>query len=359
LAIRYYDSWEKNVIYDLIVVGNGLAAQIFLFELFNVNNSQNFSIAQIYSEMIAPPTSLRSTATVSLAGIEEGISPLGDELRTSYFLFLEFLKKHNPSGVEQVDHFLLGSNATNLEKLKQRYCANGSLTKISSSLFKHECEGIVEKAYLISPHAYHTWFQDQLSKTSLVQIKNFLKSFKKNSAGLFECELLSGEVIISKKLLLATGAYARVFGDFHGVPEANKTQVVAGSFLERTTQINRDSFHVSIDGHNLLYRSSEKKLVLGSVSLKGQSLAVDYGALDDILKLFKNILSLPLGETLGDISDFQSITGLRSKAFQRRPVFSEIATVPSLYFLGGYYKNGYTFAHLGAKEMLNQILLTL
>lgn len=43
------------MVYDLIVVGNGLAAQTFLFELFrhlksDVKKSQNFSVAQIFSE---------------------------------------------------------------------------------------------------------------------------------------------------------------------------------------------------------------------------------------------------------------------------------------------------------------------
>jgi hypothetical protein len=62
---------EKRVIYDLIVVGNGLAAQTFLFELFNqhgeVVKSQNFSVAQVAAEGIAPACSLRTTATVSLS----------------------------------------------------------------------------------------------------------------------------------------------------------------------------------------------------------------------------------------------------------------------------------------------------
>jgi hypothetical protein len=69
------------VIYDLIVVGNGIAAQTFLFELFtklDVKKRQNFSVAQIYSEDIALSCSLRTTATVSLNGIEEGVSDLGN-----------------------------------------------------------------------------------------------------------------------------------------------------------------------------------------------------------------------------------------------------------------------------------------
>ncbi|MBC7427004.1 MAG: hypothetical protein H7336_00240, partial [Bacteriovorax sp.] len=67
------DSNSQKNIYDLAVIGNGIAAQYFLWNLSgNYGNSgtesksQNFSIAHIYSKEIAPPCSLRSSATVSL-----------------------------------------------------------------------------------------------------------------------------------------------------------------------------------------------------------------------------------------------------------------------------------------------------
>ena len=76
-------------IYDLAVIGNGIAAHSFLWNLSNteVSRSQNFSIAHIYSEKLAPACTLRSSATVSLNGIEADVSTLGNDMREAFFMF--------------------------------------------------------------------------------------------------------------------------------------------------------------------------------------------------------------------------------------------------------------------------------
>ena len=88
-------------IYDLAVIGNGIAAQSFLWNLSQKESkSQNFSIAHIYSEKLAPACTLRSSATVSLNGIDEDVSALGNDMRESFFLFDELFKKYRTDGVE-------------------------------------------------------------------------------------------------------------------------------------------------------------------------------------------------------------------------------------------------------------------
>jgi len=84
--------------YDILLIGNGLSAKVFLFELLHSDeiNCQNLAIAQVFCENLAPSCSLRSTASVSLNGIEEGISPLGDLLSKSFDSFVSFNQSYRP-----------------------------------------------------------------------------------------------------------------------------------------------------------------------------------------------------------------------------------------------------------------------
>ncbi|MGZ3807564.1 MAG: hypothetical protein ACXVCE_05720, partial [Bacteriovorax sp.] len=194
--------------YDLIVVGNGLAAQTFLFELFNQQRkdvkSQNFSVAQIFSEEIAPSCSLRTTATVSLSGIEEGVSALGDHLRESFFLFLEFVKKHSPQGVEAVNQYITFSSDDEREKLLRRY---KKLDVLNDPLFRSEKHGVTLSSYLIAPELFSGWFEDHLQNENLTRIKNFVRSIDKNADGVIECSLMDGKVIKGSKIVVCSGAF--------------------------------------------------------------------------------------------------------------------------------------------------------
>ena len=106
--------------FDLAIVGNGIFSKLFLFELNKiVNKSQNFSVATISNEKLFPACSYRTTSTVSLNGIESGVSPLGDELRNAFFSFEDFVMKNNPQGVWPIKQQIFGIGDD--QKLKMRY----------------------------------------------------------------------------------------------------------------------------------------------------------------------------------------------------------------------------------------------
>ena len=113
-----------------------------------MKKSQNFSVAQIFSEEIAPACSVRSTSTVSLSGIEEGVSDLGNELHQGYFLFQDFFNKYHPNGIEPVAQILTFHDLNQKEKLEKRY---KGLDEISNDLFKEKFEGKLLYSYVVEP----------------------------------------------------------------------------------------------------------------------------------------------------------------------------------------------------------------
>ena len=73
--------------YDLTVVGNGIAANLFLIEYLS-KKSQN--VLQVHSEDKTPPCSLSTTGTVVLDGVRMGVSPLGDLIYRSFDAFKNY-----------------------------------------------------------------------------------------------------------------------------------------------------------------------------------------------------------------------------------------------------------------------------
>lgn len=341
------------MVYDLIVVGNGLAAQVFLHELFtNVKNSQTFSVAQIFSEEISPACSLRSTASVSLSGIEEGVSELGDELRKSYFHFENFYQLFRPSGVEGVEQLITAFSLEEKQKLQRRY---KDLSEQSHILFKEPLYGKKLQSYIISPQLLFNWFEEQLAQAKFFRRKNFVHSVSKNSEGLIECHLLGGEQIVGRKILFCTGAYAKIYAHFFEmITPLERTQVVAGSFLEREVDLKCDSFYFTHHGHNLIYRKMDHKLILGSASTKGPFTQTNFKELSFILELFKERLSLSLGE----MNEFRILTGLRHKGIKRRALYGPLDEEKKVFLMSGFYKNGYTFAFYTAKEIMKTLFST-
>lgn len=342
------------MVYDLIVVGNGLAAQTFLYELFShlnadVKKSQNFSIAQIFSEEVAPSCSLRTTATVSLNGTEEGISELGDELRSSFFKFEQFFKQHQPDGVEEVSQLVTSTNDLDKARLIRRYKVLGPLT---SPLLKTEVSGVILDSYVLSPLVYTQWFSQKMSTNTIIQKKNFVKKIEERADGLIHCELMDSEVLTARKIVLCTGAYAKVFSQFYPATQSiGCTSVVAGSYFEKTIDLNIPSFYLTIDGHNCIYRSSEKKLIIGSASSDGAVSVSDFNELKTIVENFRKLVTFDLGP----LQDFKAVSGLRHKGIRRRPVVSALNAEKSIYMISGFYKNGFTFSLHFAEKMAKKI----
>ena len=154
------------------------------------------------------------------------------------------------------------------------------------------------------------------------------------------------------------GAYSKIFENFFIPLDADskevKNSIKAGSYFEKYCDLGKDSFYLSIDGHQVLYRKNayESKLIIGSATTMGAFEVPDYQALSLIFNKVKPLLTFDIGE----MKDFKVITGLRHKG-PKRLLISECLDneQKSLFRINGLYKNGYTMAFLASKRMLNLI----
>lgn len=345
---------SENLIYDLAVIGNGIAAQSFLWNLSHQESkSQNFSIAHIYSEKLAPACTLRSSATVSLNGIDEDVSPLGNDMREAFFLFDELFKKYRPAGVEEVPRTVVSTNENDTKKLTRRY---KTLKKVISPKLKSEFDGTEYNSYIITPEVFTKWLSDntQIKKD---EFPLFLKNME-TTPDYYQLILEDGKIIKTKKILFAIGAYSKIFEKFLSPLNADsiesKNTIKAGSFFEKNVDLGPKSFYLSIDGHQVLYRknSNESKLIIGSATSIGAYEVADYKALSAIFTKVKALLTFDIGE----MSDFKVVTGLRHKGPKRLLICNSTEDAgKTIYRINGLYKNGYTMGFLASRRMINLI----
>jgi hypothetical protein len=344
---------SNTEVYDLAVIGNGIAAQSFLWNLsLEESKSQNFSIAHIYSEKLAPACTLRSSATVSLNGIDEDVSTLGNDMREAFFLFDELFKKHRPDGVEEVSRTVVSTNENDTKKLTRRY---KTLKKINSDRINTEFDGTEYNSYIITPEIFTKWLRSntQIKKDEFLL---FFKNLEKKD-DLYHLILEDGKIIKAKKILFAMGAYSKIFEKFFAPAGADsievKNTIKAGSYFEKNVDLGPKSFYLSIDGHQVLYRknSYESKLIIGSATTIGAYEAPDYKALGAIFKKMQPLLIFDLGK----MNDFKILTGLRHKGPKRLLICESIDQGKTLFRINGLYKNGYSMGFLASKRMFNLI----
>jgi hypothetical protein len=358
----------SDKIYDLIVIGNGIAAQTFLWNLsqkfINANKSQNFSIAHVYSEIMAPSCSLRSSATVSLNGIEEDVSSLGDELREGFFLFDQMVKDHNPDGVHLLERVVVATVESEVKKIKRRY---KELDTISEFLIKEQHPGVRLPSYLIEPENLLRWL-DKETKLKKDNYNVFVKNLEK-SLTFYVLTTEDKKEIKAKKIIFATGSFAKIFSGFFKLdipkifdPETNeeiphipfeyKNTIKSGSFLEQKIDLGEKPFFLTIDGHQVLYKPG-KILQLGSVTGIGAFEAPDLVSLMELYRHLKDKISFSIGE----FSDFKIVTGLRHKG-PRRLLLAHKDPNENIFWINGLYKNGYTLSALGAQKILKLLNLS-
>ena len=182
-------------------------------------------------------------------------------------------------------------------------------------------------------------------------MKNFITKAEKIE-GVIECTLLNKQIIRGKKILLCSGAYSRIFAEFFPMPEKIlPTQVVGGSYLERKIDLGGQSFYLTIDGHNLQYRSIDKNLLIGSASNIGNFTLGDYKKLKDIYLFFKSMVNIPIG----DWEDYKVVTGVRHKGVRKRPMIGRLDDEGMVFINSAYYKNGYSLSFYAAKKLVLEI----
>lgn len=349
------------MIYDLAIIGNGISAQTFLWQMSRAfsENPGPLSLAHIYADHLLPPCTQNSCATVSLNGISPGVSPLGEEMREAYFLFLEFYQKFRPAGVEEVERAVICTHPEFEKKLTRRY---KKLEEVSSPYFHQKYKGVQYPSFLINAGQLSSWLTDQVhlnSKGSFTKT-DFLDFAKdvQHDGNHYSITLTNNGTLKAKKVIFFTGAYAKILGSFFTELNQHMSEkghvVRPGSFLEKNVDLNLPSFYLSIDDSHLLYRSNawEKKLIIGNSSGEGAYAMADYHALSKLISKLSAIMTFPLGH----LDEYSVATGLRHKGPRRQLMAKALDSNQSIFYINGLYKNGFTFSFLAAKNIVKILI---
>lgn len=330
----------------IVVIGDGIAAwsTLFLFkkEIFQSGNLDSFEIIQLADGDMAPICSHNSTAINSLRGTVKGLSSLGDLIVDSYEYFEALQKDHKFKGVEEgIERQFWKKDSKNKEKWEKRFPDFKSLGEFS--LFD-------SKAYLITseilgedlktrffPHAFHRTFVTKIEDKKIF-----------TTMGEFEFDKLI--LCLSNETKLFKALYKNV--DEKIITHAKP---VAGSFLEFDLDLARKGFSYALENHHLIYKNENKKLLIGSTTENQSDFYLgDLKKLkeiyDEVSHTFKNEIPIPPFEK-GVIK-----TGIRQKGYKRLPFFGEVSE--DIFSMHSLYKNGFTFAFLGAKNIVSKIFLS-
>lgn len=349
--------------YDGIIIGKGIGGLSFLYELANSESPlKNKKWAIVFNQELFSPCSYRTTSTVSLSRIDEGVSPLGDLLYNSFFHFKKnvyqaMLEKHQSEsliGIEKITKEMFFSDSNEKQKAMLRYRDfsnyNGhifSLQKSQDFLFRSD-----EDSYIIYPEIFQNVIMDDVLKELNVEfISDYIGSIRSTSLDLGERFLLSGQQSDYETSFIfdGRGAYQRELASFYPTGfnqlevDKRKLKTVTGSYLSCfLREPLKNSFYFVIDDVNFIYRSLTNELIIGSTSNEN---ALHVPALNELrLKylFLLNVLSDELRSLMPKFSDFAIHTGFRSKAQKRTPVLKRVGDYQQFVAMSGLYKNGYT-----------------
>ncbi len=302
---------------DLIIIGNGIAANCFLYELGR--QKRNLSVLKIHNEKLAPSCSINSTATISLRGSTKGISPLGDEIFESYQLAEAFIKTEKPDGVSPSKFYSLCDKDEEDEYIR-RFGSLEQIEKAESLSLKQLFPGKIWDGYIFDPEKFLSFLQNKTPAHT--SISGMVTSTEITSEGV-SVTTLDGENYKAKKLLICAGAYTKIYESLYPAHEAIKnSQSVPGAYLEKASvDLGPKSFVVSRGGENLIYMAEIKTLKIGATTQKKGIEAPDFAKLNQIYESFQEVIR----EGLPNLSDFEIKVGLRQKGPKRMPFYGKIS----------------------------------
>lgn len=319
--------------YNILIVGGGIGGLAMAHEISsNLLGHKDLKIGLIESKQLQK-CSTRTTSVVSLHGIKSGISPLGDDLVKSYELFKSFVKKTNYNSVQHCIRSHIALNEMEEEKLKSRF------DRVDDIKFQNlSYKGIEEEAFVVEANSFLKEMRDQAHKNGVEFLEDTILEIKEKD----RVELVGlKESYHTNILILATGAFSKLMPivdstkDFYG-------SVVPGHYYEWDYDFDH-SFVVSLEGHNLIYRKQDGKLILGGSTQKDGVAYPAHDQLNNQYEKFQEVFEMP------DLCDAKLLTGLRQKGVKRRPFIGEISS--RIFALTSLYKNGFTLSFLGAKRV--------
>lgn len=362
----------NNEVFDGVVIGGGIGALTFLYELSigqSFHKEKKWAI--IFDHDLAKPCSENTTATVSLSRIEEGVSPLGDLLFKSFYHFRDFVypslcstnSKITGECIEKVSKKMLFFSDTEKEKARIRYSdfSQNNFSFIDQKFSVDALFRIDNDSYLIEPHNFQKFLLDTIrEKLNLTIFKDFIKSIGPISSTQ-QFDLFGFARNYKANFIFdARGAYQKEMAHFFDTTfnqkevHSRSLKTVAGSFLQHKlkSSICDNSIYLVVDDINFIFRKKSLELIIGSTSVEGAKMAP---ALDELKLKYDFILSIldpHVREKIPAFKDFHIHTGLRSKAKKRTPIIKSVGDYPNYWALSGLYKNGYTTGFFLAKNFI-------
>lgn len=313
----------------LAIIGGGIAGRSLIYTLAKKKYFSS-EIILFDSDNFAKTCSIRSTAIVAPRGVTTGHSDLGDTIAAAFATFAAHVQRDNPQGVYPITQYT--GALTKLDQFKKRY-PDGTE---SQQFFKEAIYTATENAFMIDPKIYLNWLLSFSSELRFQQENDFVTKVEADGER-YKITTQNQNVFHADKVIFCGGSFNRYW------QPAKSGKPVQGSYLEFDFDLGCESLSITLEGDNLIYHAHSKKLLIGSTTDELSLELAPIHKLNDIYHRLTDRLNLRLPELAGG----QIRVGLREKAQKRAPYLYQES---NKYFLGGFYKNGYSLAlHLSEK----------
>ena len=335
----------------IVIVGNGIASWRVNAEL--EKKFIDLNIIRIGSEDFIPKCSYRTTAINCLRGVQKGISKLGDLMYDSHVEFEAFYEESRPDGVNVgYEWQFWDPNGQNSEKWQRRFKDWDQFKEIGEFQFSKTMNGVRSKAYIIEPKRLYKWHSEKFEKTQfindyVVEINN------QNKKHIVRTQ--KGNVIEADAVVICTGYMAHNFLEL--VTEESvkdylkRSKPVRGTYLQTQYDLGDDSFSLALEGSHLIYRASDKNLLIGSSSQNDSSIQIPMEK--EVNDIFEFVTSQFSEWKLPSRENWKLQHGIRFKGAKRTPFWGTLSS--RCYGVMGLYKNAFSFSFLAAKELSQEI----
>lgn len=335
----------------IVIVGNGVAAWRVNAEL--EKKFIDSKIIRIGSEVFSPKCSFRTTSINCLRGVQKGISPLGDLMYDSHMEFEEFFNKEVPKGVNEGHEWQLWSDAGgNSDKWERRYSEWEELDEVEGIKLSSPMKAVNSKAYLIDPYEYYQWHKSQFKNSEYL---DDLVIEVNKIGNKFEVKTQNSSIITADKLILCAGYMAQDFlplvDDDKLKDYLNRSKPVRGTYLETDFEIGDKSFSLAIESKHLIYRGSDKKLLIGSTSENNNSCQMPMGR--EAFAIYDFVTSHLQGFNLPPKEKWRLKHGIRFKGAKRTPWWGKVCE--NCYGVFGLYKNAFSFSINAGKDIATRV----
>lgn len=322
----------------LAIIGFGIAGRSVLYTL--AKEKKKYSKILVFSSnKFAFPCSLHSTAIVAPRGVSEGVSPLGDLLRSGFDCFKEHVLSERPHGVKKIIQYSGASER--LEQFSKRYPKGEYRNQWQSFKLGHSTYIAQEDAFMVDPLVYLDWLKNESKDLPVEYVDDFVVKVEEGNMVLLTTQ--SQRDFMADKIVFTVGHHTR----FWNPPV--KSKPVQGAYYQfENINLGDESFSLTLDGDNLIYHHDLKRLLVGSSTLEVPHELAPINALNEIHKRLQEKVEF----ILPSIQQGKVKVGLREKAPKRAPY---LVSKGKAYYLGGLYKNGYVLSLKMAKDLTRQL----